>query len=144
MLAPGLMISACGLLLLTTNNKYSFVVDRIRILNEERRTIFGQKKEAEISTEEKLRLKNIQEQLQLFFRRIAFTRNAVLSYTIAVALFILTSFFIGSTYIFFYDLSGLALISFLVGMASVLTGSIFMAREIIWGYRIVIIESKSI
>ena len=34
MLAPGLMISACGLLLLGINNKYSLVVNRIRLLNE--------------------------------------------------------------------------------------------------------------
>ena len=37
MLAPGLMISACGLLLLGMNNKYSLIVNRIRLLNEERR-----------------------------------------------------------------------------------------------------------
>lgn len=36
MLAPGLMISACGLLLLGMNNKYSLVVNRIRLLNEEK------------------------------------------------------------------------------------------------------------
>ncbi|HEX9739900.1 MAG TPA: DUF2721 domain-containing protein [Ignavibacteriaceae bacterium] len=36
MLAPGIMISACGLLLLGMNNKYSLVVNRIRILNEEK------------------------------------------------------------------------------------------------------------
>ena len=40
MLAPGLMISACGLLLLGMNNKYSLVVNRIRLLNEEKRKIF--------------------------------------------------------------------------------------------------------
>ena len=37
MLAPAVMISACGLLLLGINNKYSLVVNRIRLLNEERR-----------------------------------------------------------------------------------------------------------
>jgi hypothetical protein len=36
MLAPGIMISACGLLLLGTNNKYSLVVNRIRVLEEEK------------------------------------------------------------------------------------------------------------
>ncbi|MBK8662836.1 MAG: DUF2721 domain-containing protein [Ignavibacteriales bacterium] len=37
MLAPGIMISACGLLILGMNNKYSLVVNRIRTLNEEKR-----------------------------------------------------------------------------------------------------------
>lgn len=144
MLAPGLMISACGLLLLTTNNKYSFVVDRIRLLNEEKRQILWGKNEKEISPEEKLRLQNVMEQLQLFFRRIGFIRNAVLSYTVAVVLFIITSILIGLTYIFTYDLSGIALLTFLFGMLSVLIGSIYMAREIVWGYRIVEIEIKSV
>ncbi|MBK8662785.1 MAG: DUF2721 domain-containing protein [Ignavibacteriales bacterium] len=36
MLAPGIMISACGLLILGMNNKYSLVVNRIRTLNEEK------------------------------------------------------------------------------------------------------------
>ncbi|MBK6682755.1 MAG: DUF2721 domain-containing protein [Ignavibacteriales bacterium] len=36
MLAPGIMISACGLLILGMNNKYSLVVNRIRTPNEKR------------------------------------------------------------------------------------------------------------
>ncbi len=47
MLAPGLMISACGLLLLGMNNKYSLVVNRIRLLNEERRKFIYEKKTVE-------------------------------------------------------------------------------------------------
>ena len=43
MLAPGLMISACGLLVLGMNNKYSIVVNRIRLLNEERRKLKREK-----------------------------------------------------------------------------------------------------
>ena len=39
MLAPGVMVSACSLMLLVTNNKYSSVVDRIRQLNEEKRDL---------------------------------------------------------------------------------------------------------
>jgi len=37
MLAPAVMISACGLLLLGINNKHSSITNRIRLLNEERR-----------------------------------------------------------------------------------------------------------
>jgi len=39
MLAPGLMISACGLLLLGINNKYSIVINRIKVLNKEKRKL---------------------------------------------------------------------------------------------------------
>ncbi|MFN3781703.1 MAG: DUF2721 domain-containing protein, partial [Candidatus Kapaibacteriota bacterium] len=34
MLAPGVMVNVCALMLLVTNNKYSAVVDRVRSLNE--------------------------------------------------------------------------------------------------------------
>jgi len=40
MLAPGVMINASGLLLLGMNNKYSAVVSRIRLLNEEKRKFY--------------------------------------------------------------------------------------------------------
>ena len=34
-LAPAVMINACGLLLLATSSKYSSVLNRIRLLNDE-------------------------------------------------------------------------------------------------------------
>ena len=52
MLAPGIMISACGLLILGINNKYSMVVNRIRLLNEERRRILGKLSDKAINLEE--------------------------------------------------------------------------------------------
>jgi len=39
-LAPAVMINACGLLLLATSNKYSSVLNTIRRLNEEKRRLF--------------------------------------------------------------------------------------------------------
>ena len=38
-LAPGVMINACGLLLLGIGNKFSSVLNRIRILNDEKRRL---------------------------------------------------------------------------------------------------------
>jgi hypothetical protein len=144
MLAPGIMISACGLLLLGTNNKYSLVVSRIRILDEEKRKLKFSETSTTLSPAELDRGRNIEEQLQLFYRRIHFVRNAVLAYTVAVALFILTSVLIGLDFALETDLNQVALGGFLLGMLSVLTGSMYMAREIVWGYRIVGIEVKSV
>jgi hypothetical protein len=96
------------------------------------------------SPEETYRSQNIQQQLQLFYRRVKFIRNAVLAYTVAVALFILTSVLIGLDFALETDINHIALGGFLCGMLSVLTGSMYMAREIVWGYRIVSIEVKSI
>lgn len=144
MLAPGIMISACGLLLLGTNNKYSIVVNRIRMLDEEKRRMKWGREISVFNNEETLRTKNIDEQLQLFYRRVRFIRNAVLAYTVAVSLFIVTSILIGCNFAFELNFYSLPLITFLLGMISVFTGSIYMAREVIWGYRIVSIEVKSV
>ena len=99
MLAPGIMISACGLLLLGMNNKYSLVVNRIRILNEEKRRFVNKAAEKDFTYEETMRLESISRQLSELTYRVKLVRNAVFFYTAAVALFVLTSLFIGVQYL---------------------------------------------
>jgi Protein of unknown function (DUF2721) len=144
MLAPGLMISACGLLLLGLNNKYSLVVNRIRILNEEKRRFVNKAAEKDFSYEETVRLESISRQISALSFRVKLVRNSVLSYTIAVALFVITSLLIGIQYLFdFQSLSYLMTTLFLLGMLSVLIGVIYAANETIKGYLIVHLEVKS-
>src|ERR1035438_10732904 len=83
MLAPGIMISACGLLILGINNKYSMVVNRIRLLNEERRRILGKLSDKSFNLEENVRIASISKQLLALGYRVKLVRNSVLSYTIA-------------------------------------------------------------
>jgi hypothetical protein len=143
MLAPGIMISACGLLILGTNNKYSMVVNRIRLLNEERRRILGRISDKAINLEENVRIASISKQLQELGFRVRLVRNSVLSYTTAVALFVITSLSIGfEYYIGAEELTFIVTILFLLGMISVLVGVTFGAYETIKGYKIVEIEIK--
>jgi hypothetical protein len=138
MLAPGIMISACGLLLLGMNNKYSLVVNRIRLLNEERRRL---RNEEEVKTNKKKRHKSIELQISKLSYRIFLIRNAVFSYSLAVAFFIISSLFIGWHQI--NTLSGLnwaVILTFLIGMLFVLIGIIFAAIEVWKGFKIVQIE----
>ena len=128
MLAPGLMISACGLLLLAMNNKYSLVVNRIRLLNEERRRFLIKTGGKNSTYEETIRLESISQQISALLIRVKLVRNAVLSYTIAIAFFVLTSLLIGLQFI----LSGLLLTTiiillFLLGMISVVCGIFYAA-----------------
>jgi hypothetical protein len=75
--------------------------------------------------------------------RARLVRNAVLSYTIAVALFVITSLLIGFKFIFDLERLGSIITTlFLIGMLSVLTGVIFAAYETIKGYEIVQLEVK--
>ena len=138
MLSPGIMISACGLLLLGMNNKYSLVVNRIRLLNEERRKI-------QLINSEKGKVKKYHKSIGLQIEKLAFrvilVRNAVFSYSLAVALFIVSSLLIGLNQ--YNERSGYGwavLIIFLIGMIFVLAGVVFAAIETWKGYKIVQIE----
>ena len=143
MLAPGLMISACGLLLLAMNNKYSLVVNRIRLLNEEKRRLIAKAGEREFNYEENIRLESLSRQLQALAFRVKLVRNAVLFYTVAVALFVITSLFIGVEYLFeLQTLSYLITLLFLIGMICVLSGVVYAAYETIKGYEIIQLEVK--
>jgi hypothetical protein len=142
MLAPGLMISACGLLLLGMNNKYSLVVNRIRLLNEEKRKIFHQENIDEIDSN---RLSNIELQISHLIGRISLVRNAVFGYSLAVALFIVSSVLIGIT--IKKNTSGfdwLIVAFFYAGMFAVFVGIVFAAIEVWKGYRIVKIEISEV
>ncbi len=144
MLAPGIMISACALLLLGMNNKYSLVVNRIRILNEEKRRFVNKASEKDFSNEESIRLESISHQLAVLKYRAKLVRNAVFFYTTAIALFVLTSLFIGIQYLGdFQKLNYLITTLFLLGMFAVLAGVIFAGYETIKGYQIIQIELKS-
>ena len=145
MLAPGIMISACGLLLLGMNNKYSLVVNRIRLLNEERRRTVRKTSEAkDFDYQETQRLESISMQISSLVFRVKLVRNAVLSYTIAVALFVITSLFIGFSYLLeITKLNSFITLLFLLGMISVLCGVLFAAYETYKGYEIVNFEVKA-
>ena len=142
MLAPGLMISACGLLLLGMNNKYSLVVNRIRLLNEEKRKVFHQKS---IDENDSNRLSNIELQISHLIGRISLVRNAVFSYSLAVALFIVSSTLIGVTINKNSSTFDWLIVAFFyAGMFAVFLGVVFAAIEVWKGYRIVKIEISEI
>ncbi|MDP1994209.1 MAG: DUF2721 domain-containing protein [Ignavibacteria bacterium] len=144
MLAPGLMISACGLLLLSMNNKYSLVVNRIRLLGEERRKFSIKAAENEFLYQEEVRLKSISIQLDKLKYRVKLVRNAVFSYSLAVALFVITSMQIGASFILkSSNFETLVIVSFSIGMFLVLIGICFAAIETIKGYEIISYETKA-
>jgi hypothetical protein len=143
MLAPGLMISACGLLLLGMNNKYSLVVNRVRLLNEERRRFLIKNKGKESGYEENIRLESISQQLTALLIRVKLVRNAVLSYTLAVAFFVLNSLSIGLQFASArIELTELIITLFLLGMISVLIGIIYAGYETKKGFDIIHLEVK--
>ncbi|MCG8410992.1 MAG: DUF2721 domain-containing protein [Bacteroidales bacterium] len=142
MLAPGLMISACGLLILGMNNKYSIVVNRIRLLNDEKRQIHHLKNKID---EDFKRESLIKVQINRLNERVVMVRNAVFAYSIAVACFIVSSLFIGMNICTQSEkIEATSLTFFLIGMLTVLVGVIFGAKEALRGYKIVRIEIEEV
>lgn len=145
MLAPAVMISACGLLLLGINNRYSSIANRIRLLNEERRKLVLKIKDGkELDFFESNRLASLIKQLEQLYSRLGYVKNCVVFYSSGIFLFVLTSFLIGIDFIFNLQ-SGFIfmMISFIAGMLSVGLGILFALREIIKGHKIIELEIKA-
>lgn len=133
MLAPAVMVSACGLLLLGMNNKYSLVIDRIRALHLEKRV------HADTLTQG--RRENIDAQLKTFRRRVYMVRNAVVGYAVAVGCFILTSLGIGvQQWLSTPSLTLVAVVFFLMGMIAIFAGALFACIDAWTGYQVIMIE----
>ena len=144
MVAPAVMISACGLLLLGINNKYSLVVNRIRILNEEKRSLMIKMGDSQQSTEDNVRLESTAVQISALVFRAKLVRNSVLTYTFAVALFVLTSLLLGiSSFLSLGKLNYFIIVSFLFGMIFVLIGVFYAGWETKKGYDIISYEVKA-
>ncbi|MCX7918088.1 MAG: DUF2721 domain-containing protein [bacterium] len=137
-LAPTIMISACGLLLLGLQNKYSNIIDRIRSLNEERRKLRGQQLD---ETKEK-RMANIELQIPRLLNRARLGRNSILFMYIGVLFFVLTSVFIGIDILFseFINLELLTSGLFMIGLGFVFVAVVNAYLEIRQAYDIILIE----
>jgi hypothetical protein len=138
MLAPAVMINGCGLLLLSISNKFSSVVNRVRLLNEEKRKLFSRASEQNFGALENQRLESIARQLDRLLQRARMVRNSLLCYSIAVALFVLTSLLIGFDYFMLViQLKSVIIASFMAGLLIFFCGVIFAAFDTLKGYEIV-------
>jgi len=138
MLAPAVMINGCGLLLLSISNKFSSVVNRVRLLNEERRKLTFRASEPTFGAQENQRLESIARQLERLLQRAKMVRNSLLCYSIAVALFVLTSLLIGFDYfVLVLGLKSVIIATFMAGLLIFFSGVIFAALDTLKGYEIV-------
>jgi hypothetical protein len=145
MLAPAVGISAVGLLLLGLNNRYSTIINRIRLLNDEKRKYHRQIVEnVELTYTDNARYHSISSQGKELLIRSRLVRNAILSLQTAVGLFVLASAAIGVNLFSTSEaLRALPLLLFIVGMFSVFVGVVFAGREVYRSYKIVLIEANA-
>ncbi len=140
-LAPGVMISACGLLLLGISNKFTSVLNRIRALTEEKRKITLNAMERNLVSAENHRVESITRQVAGLLNRARLIRNSVFCYLCAIGLFVVTSLLIGADYFVpMLQLRYLILGMFLSGLIVVFVGVIYGVIDIMKGYNIVKLE----
>jgi hypothetical protein len=143
-LAPALGISATALLMLSIQNRYSLVINRIRLLNEERRR-FNIKltEKAELFYTEQIRFSSVQNQIEKIFHRCKELHNAILFMQFSIMLFVLSSLSIAMNLFVSSDfLRTLPVIFFSVGMIFVLIGIIYSALDVINSFKVAKIEVK--
>lgn len=127
MLSPAVMISCSGLLLLALTPKLGRVIDRIRLLNQEKTGIAKKTTRADIDNE---RLQSIEHQIEMLVSRAQLLKRSSGATLLAILFFVITSGVIGFSYVSALHLVTMTLITFLVGMFFVFAGVGFAYWEI--------------
>jgi hypothetical protein len=143
MLSPAVMISGCALLLISSNGRYTTVLERIRFMIGERRRILAIDAAGEALPVGSMNPESAWRQINSLSVRLKYVKSSILSYTTAISLFVAASL-----------LTGIALVSgsiaiqyistaaFLAGMLTVFVGAAFGVLESRKGYNIVQLEIK--
>lgn len=145
MLAPAVGISAVGLLLLSLSSRYSTIINRIRLLNDEkRRYVRLLEEQTELSYAENVRHMSVVNQSRELLVRSRYVRNAILAMQTAIGFFVLTSIAIGlNLFVTSPLLARVPLLVFVLGMIAVVVGILHAAVEVRRSYRIVLLEVRA-
>jgi len=127
MLSPAVMISCSGLLLLALTPKLGRVIDRIRLLNQEKMSIA---RKSQVDDIEEERLDSIEHQIGMLLYRAQLLKRSSGATLLAILFFVITSVLIGISFVTKINVVTLTLITFLVGMIFVFGGVVFAYMEI--------------
>ena len=132
-LAPALGISATALLLLNMHNRFSITINRIRLLNEERRRYHIKiSRNEESGAYEQFRYSSISSQLIMLTQRCKELRNAILYIIGSIFLFVISSLLIGvNIFVSTEILRTAPILVFSVGMILVLVGIVYSAMDVV-------------
>lgn len=121
MITPAVLISASGTLVLSTSNRLSRVVDRVRNLAAEAGKV------GEDIPEERRRL--IVEQLSILSSRALLLRSALTSFYLAIGLLVATSIAVGIVAALRWQYGWIPVVTGLGGACALLWGSLLLVRE---------------
>lgn len=131
MITPAVLISASGTLVLSTSNRLTRVVDRVRVLADEVEELYddapGGTAGDDAVRDRKRRL--IQDQLTRLSQRALLLRTALTTLYIAIGLLVATSISIGLVALIEWRYGWLPVTLGLAGSGALLVGSLLLVRE---------------
>jgi hypothetical protein len=139
-LAPALMISACGLLLLGLNNRYAIVIGRIRMLNDEKRRKLADPEGIDREYVDALRFESVLQQIPSLMQRANYLRRALLFLWIGVFGYLLSSIMLGVGIFFGLSAAIYAVWIFMIGLVSAAVGVVFALFDIALAYKVLKLE----
>lgn len=125
MITPAVLISASGTLVLSTSNRLTRVVDRVRSLAGEAEQL----RRGETSDEAGKRAALIAEQIPLLSSRALLLRSALTAFYSAIGLLVTTSIAVGVVAALRWNHGWVPVVSGLAGGCALLYGSLLLIRE---------------
>ena len=125
MITPALLISASGTLVLSTSNRLSRVVDRVRVLARDAEQLAGSEPTEEVSKKRAL----IVSQLRGLAQRALILRSALAALYSAVGFLVATSIGVGVLTSLHWRAGWIAIALAMLGACALLWGSVLLVRE---------------
>jgi hypothetical protein len=125
MITPAVLISASGTLVLSTSNRLTRVVDRVRALASEAEKL----RKGESSVEVEARRRLISQQLPVLSKRALLLRSALGALYAAIGFLVATSIAVGVSVALQWAYGWIPVISGLIGASALLWGSLLLVRE---------------
>jgi hypothetical protein len=141
-LTPVLMISACGLLLLGLNNRYTTVVGRLRMLNDEKRRKLADPEAIDREYVDMIRFESVIKQIPSLVVRSNYLRRALIFLWINVLMSLCASLTLGLSLFFRIGIATVAVYSFLAGLVSASIGVVFALMDIAIAHRVLNLETE--
>ncbi|HEX7184662.1 MAG TPA: DUF2721 domain-containing protein [Thermoanaerobaculia bacterium] len=127
MITPAVLISASGTLVLSTSNRLTRVVDRVRTLAEEAEEIHAE--QGRDSGGAQARIQLISEQLPQLSARVLLLRSALTALYSAIGLLVATSIAVGVVAALRWSYGWIPIATGLAGGCALLYGSVLLVRE---------------
>jgi hypothetical protein len=124
MITPAVLISAGGTLVLSTSNRLSRVVDRVRVIARDAER-FDQGQEPGGDLKRQL----IEAQVRDLFRRALLLRSAVATLYTSIGFLVATSIGVGLVTFFRLELSWVPILTGMLGTIALLWGAVLLVRE---------------